>query len=551
MQVTIPAYRTIFKNKSKFLKQIGKGEQGIVDRHILLRTDLLQSPDLNGQRKTNLNIVAVKNFFPDTQGDIDASALRELHVYFKLMGCANIVQLLDIEIVTRIDHLIVRIMIPYHTSDINTFIQTIPFKEKIKYGILVMYQLLNGLYQLYEKNIIHRDIKPDNIFIDYEFQGDNLLSPKSYIADFGQSIQLPCDKNYHDISMEIFYAPLYRAPELLTKHTHYTEKTDTWAMGLVLLEYLIKIAITEPTMALQTNNPGKDDQNVLYTIFANLTTPLTQDKINYNRMEKLQLHDNIDVRRALREYLTLEQLNTVPERMITTLILMLAINPDDRANISQLVGNIKTCVVADNELRRGDIISPNIDTMTFYNVVIEMIDMSNFFKITPTSCLFAINLVEKYLANYNDVDNARDLKLIGITYVLLVSKIREPSPPFIDDIVIVFPEYTTDDIRNIEPIVLERMNYILITCEIDDLIHEVNELVNSRIVNPENFPDFDDTGMKPRVIEVIKSAIIDKNIIYPMLVEMYNMMYNDGQYSGTLFSFELVEYLMKVNDTYT
>src|SRR5437868_4411896 len=239
-------FRKTFKNVSVFMSKIAEGQQGIVDKHRLLYNPQIQLPDLSGTRNLNLQFVAVKNFFSDDHGHISEIALRELHAFYLMMGCANIVQLLDVTSVIIHEEVVLRVMMPYHTSDLATFIKVIPFIERIKYAENIINQLLTGLYQLYYRGIIHRDIKPDNILMDYEYGSGSggskelLFIPQVYIADFGLSIQLPCDRHYRNIDLSInVYTPAFRPPEILGEHSNYTDKADIWAMGITLLEYFI------------------------------------------------------------------------------------------------------------------------------------------------------------------------------------------------------------------------------------------------------------------------------------------------------------------------
>lgn len=87
-------------------------------------------------------------------------------------------------------------------------------------------QIIVGLGYLHKKNIIHRDIKLENILIDNE----GVVK----ICDFGASIVKP------DLSkkLEFIGTPAYMAPEMTdckkTGKGKYTNKVDVWAAGVVL-----------------------------------------------------------------------------------------------------------------------------------------------------------------------------------------------------------------------------------------------------------------------------------------------------------------------------
>ena len=94
------------------------------------------------------------------------------------------------------------------------------FNEKIL--AKVMYQVLMGLNYLHQKNIVHRDIKAENIYVVSE-EGLHIK-----LGDFGYSDYKTTSKPFH----EICGTTQYLAPEIFTKS--YTEKVDLWSAGVLL-----------------------------------------------------------------------------------------------------------------------------------------------------------------------------------------------------------------------------------------------------------------------------------------------------------------------------
>lgn len=86
------------------------------------------------------------------------------------------------------------------------------------------YQITTGFDYLHKLNIIHRDIKPDNILVDNGI---------AKIADFGLSIALDDDKN---IATTFVGTRITMAPEVLNRDP-YTNKVDIYSLG-VLLYYM-------------------------------------------------------------------------------------------------------------------------------------------------------------------------------------------------------------------------------------------------------------------------------------------------------------------------
>jgi glycogen synthase kinase 3 beta len=89
---------------------------------------------------------------------------------------------------------------------------------------VMMWQLLRGLAFIHSKNIMHRDIKPQNLLVT----ASGLL----VIADFGSAKQIDQTSTSYICSRH------YRAPELIFGSKSYTQAIDIWSAGCVLFEML-------------------------------------------------------------------------------------------------------------------------------------------------------------------------------------------------------------------------------------------------------------------------------------------------------------------------
>ncbi|KAI9468098.1 MAG: kinase-like domain-containing protein [Benjaminiella poitrasii] len=92
-------------------------------------------------------------------------------------------------------------------------------------------QLANALKFLRSQNLIHRDIKPQNLLLSPSVHNDNL--PILKVADFGFARFLP----NASLADTLCGSPLYMGPEILS-YKKYDAKADLWSVGAVLYEIL-------------------------------------------------------------------------------------------------------------------------------------------------------------------------------------------------------------------------------------------------------------------------------------------------------------------------
>lgn len=107
--------------------------------------------------------------------------------------------------------------------------------------IRVMGQVLDGLSAAHRKGVVHRDLKPDNIFLaETEVMATNLGRPHpvAKLLDFGVSKSL--DENALALTRTgaVIGTPYYLSPEQARGDSKIDHRVDIWAAGVVLYEAL-------------------------------------------------------------------------------------------------------------------------------------------------------------------------------------------------------------------------------------------------------------------------------------------------------------------------
>jgi len=96
--------------------------------------------------------------------------------------------------------------------------------------ILFLYQILCGVKYIHSANVFHRDLKPQNILLNYS-------KGTAKICDFGTGKFHSEDLVATQIKEVSTFS--YRAPEAILSKEYYNHAVDLWAVGCILAELLI------------------------------------------------------------------------------------------------------------------------------------------------------------------------------------------------------------------------------------------------------------------------------------------------------------------------
>ena len=102
-----------------------------------------------------------------------------------------------------------------------------------KEALTYLAQMLIAIEYMHNQEICHRDLKPDNIFIDVEKKGIYMLK----IGDFGSARQDLLNAINNNLLSYNVGTPAFLPPEII-KELPYNAKFDIWCIGVIFYQLL-------------------------------------------------------------------------------------------------------------------------------------------------------------------------------------------------------------------------------------------------------------------------------------------------------------------------
>lgn len=158
---------------------------------------------------------------------INSSAINEIGNLLRL-NHPNIIKLDKIFINKNFD---IQLLMEYYPYDLRQY--NIQKRIHPQTNLLtISYQIAQGLNHIHESGLIHRDIKPHNVFVDSQ---GNIK-----IGDLG----LGKARLIYDNSLtSSVYTMNYRPPEILLGKRDYNQSADVWAYGCTIAELYLGKAL--------------------------------------------------------------------------------------------------------------------------------------------------------------------------------------------------------------------------------------------------------------------------------------------------------------------
>lgn len=176
----------------------------------------------------------------------------------------NIIQLID-NFETESEYILI---FEYIELTLKQYIQK-GITDKIKIDILL--QLITITEVLRKNNIVHHDIKPDNILVQVNGETDGI---KIKLCDFGMSILI--GKSSHN---KLCGSPIYMHPSKLLYN--YNFNSDEWSMNIIFYEIVYGKNPYKGTKT-QTELVQNIYKNIIEFPNCNIFTPLLRKLFNSN-----------------------------------------------------------------------------------------------------------------------------------------------------------------------------------------------------------------------------------------------------------------------------
>ena len=198
------------KNKYEVLGIVGEGAYGIVYKCL--------------NKETN-KYVAVKKF-KETQDKLVQKTMKRELAMLQMLHHENVVEFQE-SFVSKGNFFLV---FEYVEKNLLEVLEESPRGLSPKLIRSLVFQMCKAVDYLHKNNMIHRDVKPENLLID-----ENL---NLKLCDFGFARKVKLNKHNNNIDTMTDYVATrwYRSPELLLSGGIYGPEVDYWAIGCIMGE---------------------------------------------------------------------------------------------------------------------------------------------------------------------------------------------------------------------------------------------------------------------------------------------------------------------------
>mmetsp|Transcript_24083 Transcript_24083/g.74860 ORF Transcript_24083/g.74860 Transcript_24083/m.74860 type:complete len:928 (+) Transcript_24083:55-2838(+) len=215
-------------------KVVERRSKGRLFRCRRLGTGEIDSGVLTNEQAVLLRVVDLELTNAGKDDGVPTSFLREAALLSKLQH-PNIIRHLGSEILGKRAVMCTEFVHENFTSWFKRLDSKLGF-ERISDIRGKFRQLLTGLSYVHHQGVMHRNLKPDNIFLDLQDTVKLGDFTTTRMLDIPFQAYTPEDPKERDRSGREMRRLWYRAPELILRDDIYGPKVDTWSVGCLLAE---------------------------------------------------------------------------------------------------------------------------------------------------------------------------------------------------------------------------------------------------------------------------------------------------------------------------
>lgn len=218
-----------YDENGKIVKTLIKTDRALLASKRILLSDTIgkgsyskvkQAFDLNTNKKIAIKIIDREKAPKDFQ---EKFLPREIDIWSRI-NHNSIIKMYDNFLNERKIYMLIEYA---HNGDLLNHIQCLGGPVSSAWCKIWMYQLCDAVSYLHQLNIIHRDLKLENLLLD---SNNNIK-----IADFGFSCDISTSQS---LSETYCGSKAYAPPEILLGQPYDPKKADVWAIGVILFIFL-------------------------------------------------------------------------------------------------------------------------------------------------------------------------------------------------------------------------------------------------------------------------------------------------------------------------
>ncbi|KAG5646069.1 hypothetical protein DXG03_004492 [Asterophora parasitica] len=209
-----------------------------------------------GRSKTTNEVVALKEINLDAEEGTPSTAIREVSL-MKELKHVNVVRLHDV----IHSEMKLTLIFEYCEQDLKKYMDTNGERGALDPVTVrsFMYQLLKGTAFCHENQVLHRDLKPQNLLINRK--GELKLGDFGLARAFG--VPVNTFSNEASPAATTVVTLWYRAPDVLLGSRTYSTSIDIWSCGCIFAEMISGTPLFR----------GRDNQDQLLHIMRIVGTP--------------------------------------------------------------------------------------------------------------------------------------------------------------------------------------------------------------------------------------------------------------------------------------